>query len=288
MGFCVASTKNGSSRRWRTRPTVTWRSCMASSSAACVLGGVRLISSARMTLANSGPWRNLNSRWPVERFSSITSVPVMSEGIRSGVNWMRLKASDSDRDSVLIISVLASPGTPSRMQWPRLKRAMSSSSMTWSWPTMTRLSCCLMLSKAARSRLTDSRSSCRRSSVGPWAAWPSIARDGLIAWSLMRISSFCTREDGTSTTGARLLLVYGQHVVIQLEDGQVDGGDEDGADVAAAPAAVAVLGTQQVVEGGLAVLAPRQALGLPRFREEPGVALVAEHVDGLGEVVVGV
>jgi hypothetical protein len=30
------------------------------------------------------------------RFSSMTSVPVMSEGIRSGVNWMREKASDSD------------------------------------------------------------------------------------------------------------------------------------------------------------------------------------------------
>ena len=78
------------------RPTVTWRSCMASSRAACVLGGVRLISSARMTLANIGPCRNRNSRWPVERFSSMTSVPVMSAGIRSGVNWMRLNASDSD------------------------------------------------------------------------------------------------------------------------------------------------------------------------------------------------
>jgi len=50
------------------------------------LGGVRLISSARITLANSGPWRNLNSRAPVERFSSMISVPVMSDGIRSGVN----------------------------------------------------------------------------------------------------------------------------------------------------------------------------------------------------------
>ena len=58
---------------------------------ACVLGGVRLISSASTTLANSGPWRKRNSRRPVLRFSSITSVPVMSDGIRSGVNWMRLE-----------------------------------------------------------------------------------------------------------------------------------------------------------------------------------------------------
>jgi hypothetical protein len=111
---------------------------------ACVFGGVRLISSARTTLANSGPAMNLNSRAPVERFSSMTSVPVMSAGIRSGVNWMRLKSSDRHFASVEIMSVLASPGTPSRMQWPRLNMAMSNSSMTSSCPTITRESCCLM------------------------------------------------------------------------------------------------------------------------------------------------
>ena len=56
------------------------------------------------------------------RFSSITSVPVMSAGIRSGVNWMRLKLRFSARLSVLIISVLASPGTPSSRQCPRLNK----------------------------------------------------------------------------------------------------------------------------------------------------------------------
>ena len=45
-----------------TPPTVTWRSCIASSIAACVFGGVRLISSARITFAKIGPGRNLNSR----------------------------------------------------------------------------------------------------------------------------------------------------------------------------------------------------------------------------------
>ena len=54
IGFCVASTKNGSLRMCRTCPTVTCRSCMASSSAAWVLGGVRLISSASTTLWNKG------------------------------------------------------------------------------------------------------------------------------------------------------------------------------------------------------------------------------------------
>jgi hypothetical protein len=75
-------------------------------------------------------------------------VPVMSDGIRSGVNWMRLKSSDRHRASVEIMSVFARPGTPSRMQRPRLNSAISSSSMTLSWPTMTRVSCDLMLSNA--------------------------------------------------------------------------------------------------------------------------------------------
>ena len=40
---------------------VTWRSCIASSSAACVFGGARLISSARRRFAKIGPGRNSNS-----------------------------------------------------------------------------------------------------------------------------------------------------------------------------------------------------------------------------------
>ena len=58
----------------------------------------------------------------------------MSPGIRSGVNWMRLKDRSRHRASVLIIKVLARPGTPSSRQWPRAKMAMSISSITLSWP----------------------------------------------------------------------------------------------------------------------------------------------------------
>ena len=87
--------EKGSVSRCRLPPTVTWCSCIASSRAACVLGGVRLISSARITLAKIGPRRNCNSRRPGSLSSWMTSVPVMSEGIRSGVNWMRLNSSDS-------------------------------------------------------------------------------------------------------------------------------------------------------------------------------------------------
>ena len=69
---------------------MTWYSCIASSSAACVLGGVRLISSARMMFEKIGPRMKRMTRLPVARSSSITSAPRMSDGMRSGVNWMRL------------------------------------------------------------------------------------------------------------------------------------------------------------------------------------------------------
>ncbi len=54
----------------------------------------------------------------------------MSDGIRSGVNWMRLKLRLSESARVRIMSVLARPGTPTSRQWPRAKMAMSSSSRT--------------------------------------------------------------------------------------------------------------------------------------------------------------
>ena len=50
---------------------------------------------------------------------------------------MRLNDRFNVRESVLIISVLASPGTPSSRQWPRLKREISSSSITSRCPTIT-------------------------------------------------------------------------------------------------------------------------------------------------------
>ena len=64
------------------------------------------------------------------------SVPVMSDGIRSGVNWMRLNFSSSTCASVAISSVLARPGTPTIRLLPPTKSVCSTSSMTSSWPTI--------------------------------------------------------------------------------------------------------------------------------------------------------
>jgi hypothetical protein len=49
------------------------------------------------------------------------SVPVMSDGIRSGVNWMRLNFRSRTRASVAISSVLARPGTPTIRLLPPTK-----------------------------------------------------------------------------------------------------------------------------------------------------------------------
>ena len=110
---------------------------MASSRAAWVLGGVRLISSARIMLAKIGPAMNVNWRRPVSGSSCRMSVPVMSEGIRSGVNWMRLKERLEISATVLTSSVLASPGTPTSSTCPRANSPISSSSTTLSWPMIT-------------------------------------------------------------------------------------------------------------------------------------------------------
>lgn len=85
IGFWVAMTRNGEGNRWATPSAVVWRSCMASSSAACVLAGARLISSASTSEAKIGPSRKCASR--VVRSSTV--LPVMSAGSTSGVNCTR-------------------------------------------------------------------------------------------------------------------------------------------------------------------------------------------------------
>ena len=68
---------------------------------------------------NSGPWKNSSLRRPVSGSSSMMSVPMMSDGIRSGVNWIRRKSISSVLASVLAMSVLPRPGTPSIRTCPR-------------------------------------------------------------------------------------------------------------------------------------------------------------------------
>ena len=88
MGFSVARTKKGSSRRCRVPAMVTACSAMASRSADWVLGVARLISSASTTWAKMGPRCNVKGPRPPRPASSVTKIcaPVTSLGMRSGVN----------------------------------------------------------------------------------------------------------------------------------------------------------------------------------------------------------
>ena len=105
---------NGRARWWVAPSIVTCTSCMHSSSADWVLGLARLISSTSTRLANTGPGRNSNS------FDCMlnTLTPVMSEGSRSGVAWMRANSQSSDRAIDFASIVLPTPGKSSRMMWP--------------------------------------------------------------------------------------------------------------------------------------------------------------------------
>ena len=98
---------------------------MACNNAACVLGGVRLISSASTMLAKIGPRTKRKFRCPVAVSWSMISVPVMSLGIRSGVNWIRLNRIARAWAIVEMVSVLARPGTPIVRQLPRANMQIS-------------------------------------------------------------------------------------------------------------------------------------------------------------------
>ena len=126
-------TRKGRWIAWLVRSIVTRYSCMISSRAACVLAGERLISSASNNCVNTGPGRKRNSCV----FMSKIGAPVMSEGIKSAVNWMRPKLHPSTRPKARTNSVLPSPGTLSISTWPLENKATSVPKTNSSWPTKT-------------------------------------------------------------------------------------------------------------------------------------------------------
>ena len=95
--------------------TVTLCSCIASSSADCVFGVARLISSTSTTFVKIGPGRNSKSRL---RWSKIAR-PVTSVGCRSGVHWIRDVVAPSMLPAIARASIVfAVPGTSSRSTCP--------------------------------------------------------------------------------------------------------------------------------------------------------------------------
>ncbi len=63
-------------------------------------------------------------------------VPVISVGIKSDVNWIRLKSRDRVFARLLTISVLARPGTPIITQCPLANKAVKTWSSTYFFPTI--------------------------------------------------------------------------------------------------------------------------------------------------------
>src|SRR5215208_6667547 len=96
---------------------------MHSSSADCVFGEARLISSTSRRFANTGPARNSK---PFVRWSK-TLTPVMSEGSRSGVNCRRENVQSSERASAFASIVFPTPGKSSMIRCPSLTRQQTTS-----------------------------------------------------------------------------------------------------------------------------------------------------------------
>ena len=112
MGFCVASTKNGSGNGVVSPATVTRCSCMAWSSAACVFGGARLIVGQHdvrehRALAQKRKLRLPGRRVFLEQLGA-GDVAGHQVGRELDAPEVEVQASATDR----IISVLARPGTP--------------------------------------------------------------------------------------------------------------------------------------------------------------------------------
>ncbi len=133
IGFCVANTVKYGDSTCVSRSIVTRRSCIAWSSADCVLAGARFISSARRKVVNTGPLTSVNSFFCMLK----TFVPVMSAGIRSGVNCIREKSHPNTCASVLTSRVFATPGTPSINTWLPVKIATRAISIALSCPMTT-------------------------------------------------------------------------------------------------------------------------------------------------------
>ena len=120
---------------------------MASSMADCVFGVARLISSASKTLVKRGPGVNSNSFLPPP-FSTTIWVPVMSAGIKSGVNCILLKSNPSALLKDLTRRVFPIPGTPSRRTCPFAKKAIKTFSTMSLLPTITLPISSVILSKS--------------------------------------------------------------------------------------------------------------------------------------------
>ena len=79
-------------------------------------------------------WKYEPGAWRNDAVAGVF-VPVMSDGMRSGVNWMRLYFQRNVAASALTMSVFARPGTPWRRAWPGSPIRFSPKTAAGAWPT---------------------------------------------------------------------------------------------------------------------------------------------------------
>lgn len=106
---------------------------MDSRSADWVLGEARLISSPITIWEKIAPGLNSKSRccW------SKMLTPVMSEGSRSGVNWIRRTEQSMERARALASMVLPTPGTSSISRCPSASSTVNASRTISGLPSIT-------------------------------------------------------------------------------------------------------------------------------------------------------
>src|SRR5829696_8031715 len=194
-------------------------------------------------------------------------VPTRSAGTRSGVNCRRLNDPPSTSATVLMVSVLARPGTPSRSTCPPASRATSTRSSIASWPTMTRLiskSAASRASWAARAGRSSCSSSARRRRSSEVTRWSPVPR--LRGRRTLRLVPKCHREgtpfaaalDHQVDLVARSVPVHDAREVVRLAHRLVAGLDD-----AVARAHAGALGRA----AGDDVLHGRAAVGRERARD---------------------
>src|SRR5215211_5102431 len=154
IGFWVAMTMNGSGSACVTPSIVTWFSCIDSSSAACVFGEARLISSTSRRFVKTGPGRNSNSfdRWLK------TLTPVTSDGSRSGVNCRRENEQSIERESAFASIVFPTPGKSSMIRCPSLTRQSTQRRSVSSGARTTRATLSLTARRTSADDATETRS----------------------------------------------------------------------------------------------------------------------------------
>src|SRR3954468_14858219 len=125
-------------------------------------------------------------------------VPTRSEGTRSGVNWTRANLPPSTAAVVLIVRVLASPGTPSIRRCPWASRQTSTRSSIASCPAIT-----LRISNSACSRRSLASAVDAVTLVPPLVAelrmeaalYESFIRNSSSVWTAVSSGRGCEADD---------------------------------------------------------------------------------------------